>query len=57
MALPDPDLTYLITNSKYDLSFYDIAEINKVYNCPTGEFIDNSTLQWCICSLTITIAV
>ncbi|XP_048750866.2 fibropellin-1-like [Ostrea edulis] len=36
MTIPDPDLTYLITNSKYVLSYYDLAEINKVYNCPTA---------------------
>ena len=37
MTIADQDLEYLITNSKYVLSYYDNAEINKEYSCPTGE--------------------
>jgi hypothetical protein len=38
MAIPDTDLLYLITNTKVNLSFYDVAEINQAYNCVGGEF-------------------
>lgn len=37
MTLHDQDLTFLISESKYDLSFYDKAEINKVYDCTSEE--------------------
>lgn len=37
MTLPDQDLTFLISESKYELSFYDKAEINKVYDCASGK--------------------
>ncbi|XP_061190086.1 uncharacterized protein LOC133197926 [Saccostrea echinata] len=37
MSIIDEDLGYLITNSKYTLSFYDIAEINQAYNCPKAD--------------------
>nr|XP_022306904.1 fibropellin-1-like [Crassostrea virginica] len=36
MTIADQDLEYLITNSKYVLSYYDNAEINKEYSCPTA---------------------
>ncbi|XP_062616357.1 fibropellin-1-like [Saccostrea cucullata] len=35
MVIPDQDLEYLISNSKYTFSFYDIAEVNQVYSCPS----------------------
>lgn len=37
MTLHDQDLTFLISESKYELSFYDKAEINKVYDCTSGK--------------------
>ena len=37
MSIPDRDLEYLISESKYALDFYDMAEVNKEYNCPSGE--------------------
>ncbi|XP_061190054.1 fibropellin-1-like [Saccostrea echinata] len=36
MVIPDQDLEYLISNSKYTFSFYDIAEVNQVYSCPSA---------------------
>ncbi|XP_062610840.1 zinc metalloproteinase nas-26-like, partial [Saccostrea cucullata] len=36
MTIPDRDLEYLITNPKYFFSFYDMAEVNKAYRCPTA---------------------
>ncbi|XP_078335133.1 uncharacterized protein LOC111132277 isoform X2 [Crassostrea virginica] len=36
MSIPDQDLEYLISNSKHFLSYYDIAEINEAYNCPSS---------------------
>jgi hypothetical protein len=44
MTIPDTDLTYLITNSKYVLSYYDMAEVNKIYNCPTGKLAEMLTV-------------
>lgn len=38
MTIPDQNLEFLISESKYDLSFYDMAEVNKEYGCPSGEF-------------------
>ncbi|XP_061165725.1 neurogenic locus notch homolog protein 1-like [Saccostrea echinata] len=36
MTIPDKDLEYLISNPKYMFSFYDMAEVNKAYKCPTA---------------------
>ncbi|XP_062582879.1 uncharacterized protein LOC134244636 [Saccostrea cucullata] len=36
MKIPDRDLEYLITNPKYLFSFYDMAEVNKAYRCPSA---------------------
>lgn len=33
MKMADPDLEYLITNGNKGLTIYDIAEINKAYQC------------------------
>jgi hypothetical protein len=40
MTIPDKDLTYMITNTKVNYSYYDLAEINNAYSCPTGELIN-----------------
>lgn len=39
MTIPDRDLEYLISNYKNGFSFYDMAEVNKVYGCPSGKDI------------------
>ncbi|XP_052694545.1 uncharacterized protein LOC128172873 isoform X5 [Crassostrea angulata] len=36
MTIPDQNLEFLISESKYDLSFYDMAEVNKEYGCPSA---------------------
>nr|XP_022306908.1 neurogenic locus notch homolog protein 1-like isoform X2 [Crassostrea virginica] len=36
MSIPDRDLEYLISESKYALDFYDMAEVNREYNCPSA---------------------
>lgn len=36
MKMADPDLEYLITNGNKGLTIYDIAEINKAYQCTDG---------------------
>lgn len=36
MTIPDQNLEFLISESKYDLSFYDMAEVNKEYSCPSA---------------------
>lgn len=48
MTIPDRDLEYLISNYKNGFSFYDMAEVNKVYGCPSGKDISvmGDTLLW-----------
>ncbi|XP_065925089.1 neurogenic locus notch homolog protein 1 isoform X2 [Magallana gigas] len=36
MTIPDQDLEYLISNFKSGFSFYDMAEVNQVYSCPSA---------------------
>lgn len=45
MTIPDQDLEYLISNFKSGFSFYDMAEVNQVYSCPSGKDI-SVILQW-----------
>jgi hypothetical protein len=46
MSIPDTDLLYMITNTKVNLSYYDVSEINKAYNCIDGKLSNGSLYNY-----------